>query len=49
MSDQWLQDWFPVVGLMLQTVLWGLIIPRFASRRTVALLTFSRLPEDPTW
>lgn len=47
MTDQWLHTWFPVLGLTLQTLLWGLAIPRIASPETVAALTFTDLPEDP--
>lgn len=47
MSDQWLRAWFPVVAMMLQVILWGLIVPRIASPKTMAILTFTRLPDDP--
>lgn len=48
-NDQWFEQWFPVVAMFLQVILWGQIMPRIASRRTVALLTFTRLTEDPDW
>jgi hypothetical protein len=49
MSAQWLQEWFPVVGMMLQVLLWGQIVPRIASPKTLAILTFQPLPGDPKW
>lgn len=49
MSAHWLHEWFPFTGMYLQVILWGQLVPRIASRKTVALLTFEQLPEDPAW
>ena len=49
MSDRWLHDWFPVVGMLLQSLLWGLLTPRFLSSHHLANLTFTELPEDEDW
>lgn len=49
MSEQWRLQWFPVVAMMLQVILWGLIVPRIASPKTMALLTFTRCTDDPDW
>lgn len=47
MSDQWFHQWFPVVGMLFQVVLWGAILPRIASPEVLAIVTFSPLPGDP--
>lgn len=49
MSAQWLHAWFPVVAMMLQVMFWGLAMPRLVSRKTIAIMTFTHLPEDPDW
>jgi hypothetical protein len=48
-SDQWLHSWFPLVGMGLQVIYWGQVMPRIVSRKTMAILTFTSLPEDPNW
>ncbi len=47
MSDQWLRQWFPVVGMMLQVIFWGQFINLHGSRRLQAIMTNQPLPEDP--
>lgn len=47
MSHQWQTEWFPLVGMFLQVVLWSQIVPRIASPKTMAILTFQPLPGDP--
>ena len=39
--------WLPFFTLLSQTMLWGMLVPRIASRKVLAILTFTRLPEDP--
>lgn len=47
MSEEWLSTWFPMVGMLLQTVLWGALVPRLVSENTLALLTFQPSKTDP--
>jgi len=47
MSAHWLHTWFPVVGLLLQVLIWGMLIPRLVSEKTMALLTFRESRTDP--
>ena len=39
--------WFQVYAMGLQVVFWGLWLPRVVSRRTLAIVSFTQLPEDP--
>lgn len=41
--------WFPVAGLLLQTLLWGLLVPRMVSEKTMALLAFRPSTTDPNF
>lgn len=47
MSAHWLHTWFPVMGLLLQTMLWGALVPKLVSEKTLALLTFRDSRTDP--
>lgn len=47
MSEEWLSTWFPLAGLLLQTTLWGVLVPRLVSEKTLALLTFQPSKTDP--
>ena len=48
-NEQWLRDWFPVVGLLSQVVFWMVFMDLHASSKTRALVTFTSDPKDPEW
>lgn len=49
MSQQWLDDWFPVVGLVLQVIFWAEFLGFYGSPELHSIVTFQRLPGDPNF
>ena len=42
-----MNPWLTVVGMLLQVLLWGLVVPRLASKKMMAILAFRPLSTDP--